>query len=120
MRKITIIAFLSVCCTFASYGTAMAQEIIGTWLGQGGTSMERYAYSMRFFPNGGLQSESAQVGSGGSSVQDCQGSYQYDGRILISRLSSCNGGPVPVATGGPIIFDGPNVFTWGDLTYRRQ
>jgi hypothetical protein len=119
MRKITIIAFLSVCCTFASYGTAMAQEIIGTWLGQGGTSMERYAYSMRFFPNGGLQSESAQVGSGGSSVQDCQGSYQYDGRILITRLSRCNG-PAPGAHGGPIIFNGPNVFTWGDLTYRRQ
>ena len=119
MRKITIIAFLSVCCTFASYGTAMAQEIIGTWSGVGGTSMGQYAHSMRFFPNGGLQTEMAVAGSGGSGVINCQGSYQYDGQILITHVSRCNG-PGAGDHGGPVIFDGPNVFTWGDTTYRRQ
>ena len=114
MRKIIAIAFLSVCCAFASYGIAMAQEIIGTWLGVGNYPLLKYASTLRFFPNGALQTELA-----GNEVVNCEGSYQYDGQILITHVSRCNG-PGGGDHGGPIIFNGPNVFTYGDTTYRRQ
>jgi hypothetical protein len=72
-----------------------------------------------------VQEEIAVSDTSGTSVNDCQGFYQYDGQGLVVRLSRCTGMPVGKmigggTTGGPISFQGPNVFTWGDATYQRQ
>jgi hypothetical protein len=111
MRNILFVAVISACCTLEGYGPAMAQQIIGNWLGVG----NGYAVTLHFFPNGSAQSETA-----AASVETCRGSYQYDGQVLIMDMPDCNGPNLTPKTGGYIVFQNPSVFTWGDTTYRRQ
>jgi hypothetical protein len=125
MRKIFFVAVVSAFCTLGGYGPALAQQIVGNWLGVGNSDLGGgYVSTLHFFANGSAQTELAaaatpQMPQGGG-VVTCRGSYQYDGQILIMDMPDCNGPVVTARTGGYINFQGSNVFTWGDTTYRRQ
>jgi hypothetical protein len=89
MRKFVFLVVISAWFALANYGSAQAQEIVGTWLGTGVSSLGgNYAVSFRFFGNGGLQyqmavSASPQMPQAGG-VVNCQGNYQFNGQILIT------------------------------------
>jgi hypothetical protein len=126
MRKFVFLVVVSACCALTDYSNAQAQQIVGSWLGTGVSSLGgNYAAFMRFFGNGGIQFQLAVSASPqmpqGSGVTNCQGNYQFNGQILTIRYSACDR-PIGVSMtqGGPIYFQGPNVFTWGDTTFERQ
>ena len=74
----------------------------------GGNGALQYQMAVRAAPGTGL--------SGGVTL--CQGNYQFDGQMLMTRLNCQNG--MPAQLGGPVQFLDPNTFNIGGDIFRRQ
>jgi len=126
MRKIVMMSVVSIGALLAAGGSASAAEsIVGTWMGVGASmGGGRYVSTLRFYPNGAFLHQMATAGPTGSSAYTCQGTYQYDGRTLVTRVSACSPPEwtqyVQPTESAQLMFNGPYSFTLGDTTYRRQ
>ena len=91
----------------------------------------QYAYTVFFAGNGAFQSEMATSGvpgmPGSRGVTRCQGSYQFNGQNLATRVNcvACPAGGAcvqasPIQIGGPVQFLDQNTFNIGGDIFRRQ
>jgi hypothetical protein len=122
MRKFVLLFAIAGWSSVFGCGGAMAQSIVGQWLSVGQTAQGDYALTVFFGGNGALQYQMAVRAAPGTGLSGgvtlCQGNYQFDGQMLMTRLSCQNG--MPAQLGGPIQFLDPNTFNIGGDIFRRQ